>query len=67
MVTRTKPKEIPKPPVKYVRERDPYKVVLVSPKTHARFKEFAQKTGYKLQYIADVALEQYIKQQEAAK
>ena len=61
---KTKPPEQKKATVKKIRERDPYKVVLVSPETHARFKAFAKKTGYKLQYIADVALDQYIKQQD---
>jgi hypothetical protein len=64
MPIKTKPPEPKKVAVKKVRERDPYKVVLVSPETHARFKAFAQKTGYKIQYVADVALDQYIKQQE---
>jgi hypothetical protein len=50
-------------PVKNVRVRDPYKVVLVSPETHARFKAFAQKTGYKLQYVADVAIAEFLKRQ----
>lgn len=53
-----------KAPVKNERVRDEYKVVLVSPETHARFKEHARKTGYKLQYIADVALAEYLKRQE---
>ena len=53
-----------KAPVKYVRERDEYKVVIVSPETHARLKEFAQKTGYKLQYVADVAIAEFLKRQE---
>lgn len=64
MLTNTKPPEPKKATVKKLRERDPYKVVLVSPDTHARFKAFAKKTGYKLQYIADVALDEFIKQQE---
>jgi peroxiredoxin len=64
MPIKTKPPEQKKTTVKKIRERDPYKVVLVSPDTHARFKAFAQKTGYKLQYIADVALDEFIKRQE---
>jgi bifunctional DNA-binding transcriptional regulator/antitoxin component of YhaV-PrlF toxin-antitoxin module len=64
MATNTKPQESPNTPVKYVRERDEYKVVIVSTETHARLKEFAQKTGYKLQYVADVAIAEFLKRQE---
>lgn len=53
-----------KAPAKNERVRDEYKVVIVSPETHARLKEFAQKTGYKLQYVADVAIAEFLKRQE---
>lgn len=51
-------------PVKNVRVRDDYKVVMVSPETHTRLKDYALKTGYKLQYIADVAIDEFLKRQE---
>jgi len=50
--------------VKNVRVRDDYKVVMVSPETHTRLKDYALKTGYKLQYIADVAIAEFLKRQE---
>ena len=64
MPIKTKPPEQKKATVKKIRERDPYKVVIVSPDTHARLKEFAQKTGYKLQFVADVAIAEFLKRQE---
>lgn len=51
-------------PMKSVRVRDEHKVLLVSPDTHARFKRYAQQAGYKMQYIADVAIDDFLKRKE---
>jgi hypothetical protein len=51
-------------PMKSVRVRDEHKVLLVSPETHARFKRYAQQTGYKMQYIADIAIEDFLNRKE---
>jgi predicted transcriptional regulator len=37
---------------------------VVSDDTHRRLKEYAAKRGYKLQYIADEAIAEYLKRQE---
>jgi predicted transcriptional regulator len=41
------------------------KVFIVSAETHRRLKEYAKRKGYKLQYIADEAISEYLKRQEA--
>jgi predicted transcriptional regulator len=41
------------------------KMFVVSNETHRRLKEYAVKKGYKLQYIADEAIAEYLKRQEA--
>ena len=50
----------PKPSAK----RPTAKVVGVSDDTHARLKQYAKKTGYKTQYLADVAIAEYLNRQE---
>jgi predicted transcriptional regulator len=37
---------------------------VVSDDTHRRLKEYAAKRGYKLQYVADEAVSEYLKRQE---
>jgi predicted HicB family RNase H-like nuclease len=46
-------------------KRQTSKVFVVSDDTHRRLKEYAAKKGYKLQYIADEAIAEYLKRQEA--
>jgi predicted transcriptional regulator len=41
------------------------KMFVVSDDTHKRLKEYAVKKGYKLQYVADEAIAEYLKRQEA--
>ena len=50
------PKPKPKRPVA--------KMFVVSDDTHRRLKEYAAKRGYKLQYVADEAVSEYLKRQE---
>jgi predicted transcriptional regulator len=38
---------------------------VVSDDTHKRLKEYAQKKGYKLQYVADEAISEYLEGKEA--
>ena len=40
------------------------KVVVVSDSTHKQLKAYALKMGYKLQYIADEAIAEYLKRKE---
>jgi predicted transcriptional regulator len=40
------------------------KVFIVSAETHRRLKEYAKRKGYKLQYIADEAVAEYLKRKE---
>ena len=40
------------------------KVFIVSAETHAKLKEYAKRKGYKLQYIADEAVAEYLKRKE---
>jgi soluble P-type ATPase len=52
--------------VKTVKEKRPTaKVFIVSDDTHKRLKEYAKRKGYKLQYVADEAVSEYLKRQEA--
>jgi predicted transcriptional regulator len=38
---------------------------VVSDDTHKRLKEYAKRKGYKLQYVADEAVSEYLKRQES--
>ena len=40
------------------------KVFVVSDDTHKRLKDYATKKGYKLQFVADEAVSEYLKRQE---
>ncbi len=51
----------PKPKPK----RSTSKVFVVSDDTHRRLKEYAKRKGYKLQYVADEAVSEYLKRQES--
>jgi predicted transcriptional regulator len=46
-------------------KRPTSKVFVVSDDTHKRLKEYAKRKGYKLQYVADEAVSEYLKRQEA--
>ena len=51
--------------VKTVKEKRPTaKVFIVSDDTHRKLKAYAIKMGYKLQYIADEAVAEYLKRKE---
>jgi rRNA maturation protein Rpf1 len=51
--------------VKTVKEKRPTaKVFIVSDDTHRKLKAYAKKMGYKLQYIADEAVAEYLKRKE---
>jgi predicted transcriptional regulator len=41
------------------------KMFVVSDDTHKRLKDYATKKGYKLQFVADEAIAEYLKRQEA--
>ena len=41
------------------------KVFIVSAETHAKLKEYAKRKGYKLQYIADEAISEYLQRKES--
>jgi len=41
------------------------KVFVVSDDTHKRLKQYATKKGYKLQYIADEAVSEYLQSKES--
>ena len=45
-------------------KRPTEKVFIVSAETHAKLKEYAKRKGYKLQYIADEAVAEYLKRKE---
>jgi hypothetical protein len=47
------------------RNRDLVKHVLVSPDVHAELKAYAIKNGYRTQGLADEAIAEYLKRQEA--
>jgi predicted transcriptional regulator len=51
---------VPKPKPK----RPVAKMFVVSDDTHRRLKEYAQKKGYKLQYVADEAVNEYLEGKE---
>jgi predicted transcriptional regulator len=40
------------------------KVFIVSADTHRRLKDYAKRKGFKLQYIADEAVSEYLKRKE---
>ena len=40
------------------------KVFVVSDDTHKKLKQYAKKMGYKLQYVADEAVAEYLKRKE---
>ncbi|MFZ0323316.1 MAG: hypothetical protein WAN48_04185 [Actinomycetes bacterium] len=51
--------------MKTVKEKRPTaKVFIVSDDTHRKLKAYAKKMGYKLQYIADEAVAEYLKRKE---
>jgi predicted transcriptional regulator len=51
--------------VKAVKEKRPTaKVFVVSDETHKRLKDYATKKGYKLQFVADEAVSEYLKRKE---
>jgi hypothetical protein len=51
--------------VKTVKEKRPTaKVFIVSDDTHRKLKAYAMKMGYKLQYVADEAVAEYLKRKE---
>jgi predicted transcriptional regulator len=45
-------------------KRPAEKVFIVSADTHRRLKEYATKKGYKLQFVADEAVSEYLKRKE---
>jgi len=46
-------------------KRPTAKVFVVSDDTHKRLKEYAQKKGYKLQYVADEAVSEYLEKKDS--
>ncbi len=46
-------------------KRPTSKVFVVSDDTHKKLKDYATKKGYKLQFVADEAVSEYLKRQEA--
>jgi predicted transcriptional regulator len=46
-------------------KRPAEKVFIVSDDTHKKLKEYAQRKGYKLQYVADEAVAEYLKRKES--
>lgn len=40
------------------------KIFVVSDETHRKLKEYAQRKGYKLQWVADEAVTEYLKRKE---
>lgn len=51
--------------MKTVKEKRPTaKVFIVSDDTHRKLKAYAMKMGYKLQYVADEAIAEFLKRQE---
>lgn len=52
--------------MKQIREKRPIaKVFVVSDDTHKRLKDYAMKLGYKLQYVADEAVAEYLARKES--
>ena len=45
-------------------KRPTAKVFVVSDDTHKRLKDYAQRKGYKLQFVADEAVSEYLKRKE---
>jgi hypothetical protein len=45
-------------------KRPTEKVFIVSAETHRRLKEYAKRKGFKLQYVADEAVTEYLKRKE---
>jgi predicted transcriptional regulator len=45
-------------------KRPTSKVFVVSDDTHKRLKEYAKRKGYKLQYVADEAVSEYLEGKE---
>jgi predicted transcriptional regulator len=45
-------------------KRPTAKVFVVSDETHFRLKQYATKKGYKLQFVADEAVTEYLKRKE---
>ena len=45
-------------------KRPAEKVFIVSSETHRRLKDYATKKGYKLQFVADEAVSEYLKRKE---
>lgn len=41
------------------------KVFIVSAETHAKLKEYAKRKGYKLQFVADEAVTEYLARKES--
>jgi predicted transcriptional regulator len=55
-----------KPLTNSTKEKRPTsKMFIVWDETHRRLKEYAIKKGYKLQYVADEAVSEYLKRQES--
>ena len=46
-------------------KRPTQKAVIVSDDTHKQLKQYAIKCGYKVQYIADEAISEYLKRKES--
>ena len=45
-------------------KRPTEKVFIVSAETHRRLKDYAKRKGFKLQYVADEAVTEYLKRKE---
>lgn len=56
-------KQVEKP--KVVQKRPVNKMFIVWNETHRRLKEYAIKNGYKLEYVADEAVKEYLNRKEA--
>lgn len=46
-------------------KRPTAKTFVVSDDTHKKLKEYAQRKGYKLQYVADEAVSEYLQRKES--
>jgi len=49
---------------KVVQKRPVNKVFIVWDETHKKLKEYAIKNGYKLEYVADEAVKEYLQRKE---
>lgn len=47
------------------RKRPTHKIFVVSDDTHKKLKDYAQRKGYKLQYVADEAVAEYLARKES--